>query len=63
MTDRWSLVETVAGLASRAIGIRTLRFAFGCGAGPPEFPTTRFAVAVGMADEPVVASLGDTPFG
>ncbi len=46
--DRWSLVERVAGLASRAIGIWTLRFAFGRGAGPPELPTTRFAIAVGM---------------
>ena len=63
MMDRWSLAETVPGLASRAIGIRTLRFAFGCGAGPPEVPTTRFAAAVSMPDEPVVASLGDMPFG
>ena len=35
--DRWSLAETEAALASRAIGIWTLRFAFGCGAGPPAF--------------------------
>ena len=68
MMDCWSLAETVAGLASRAIGIWTLRFAFGCGfafgngAGSPEFPTTRFAVAVAMPDEPVVASLGDMAF-
>ena len=61
--DRWSLAETAADLVSRAIGIWTLRLAFGCGAGPPEFPTTRFAVAVGMPDEPAFASLGDLPVG
>ena len=57
--ETWSLAETGTGLASRAIGIWTLRFAFGRGAGPPEFPTTRFAVAVGMSDETAVPSLGD----
>jgi hypothetical protein len=58
--DRGYLVETGTELASRAIGIWTLRFAFGRGAGPPEFPTTRFAVAVGTPDETIVPSLGDT---
>jgi hypothetical protein len=61
--DRWSLAETVARLASRAIGIWTLRFAFGRGAGPPESPTTGFAVNVGMPDEPAVESLADMPVG
>ena len=61
--DRWSLAETVADLASRAFGIWTLRFAFGRGAGPPEFPTTGFAVNVGMPDEPAVESLVDMPVG
>ena len=59
--DGWSLAETEGVLASRAIGIWILRFAFGCGAGPPEFPTARFAVAVGMTDEPAVASLSEMP--
>ena len=58
--DRWSLAETVARLASRAIGIWTLRFAFVRGDGPPDFfRKTRFAVAVGMSDETAVPSLGD----
>jgi hypothetical protein len=61
--DRWSLAETVARLASRAIGIWTLRFAFGRGAGPPESPTTGFAVNVGRPDEPAVESLADMPVG
>jgi hypothetical protein len=51
--DRSSLAETAARLASRAIGIWTLRFAFGRGAGPPEFRTTGFAVNVGVPDEPL----------
>jgi len=59
--DRWSLAETVARLASRAIGIWTLRFAFG--AGPPESPTTGFAVNVRTPDEPAVESLADMPVG
>jgi len=63
VVDRCSLAETVARLASRAIGIWTLRFAFGRGAGPPEFPTTGFAVNVGMPDEPAVESLADMPVG
>ncbi len=59
--DRWSLAETGTGLASRALGIWTLRFAFLCRAGPPEFPTTRFAVAAafGTGVETAVPSLGD----
>ena len=56
-----ALAETVARLASRAIGIWTLRFAFGRGAGPPEFSMTGFAVNVGMPDEPAVESLADMP--
>ena len=42
--EPWSLAETGTKLASGAIGIRPVRFAFGRGAGPPEFPTTLFAV-------------------
>src|SRR5271157_2637341 len=59
--EPWSLAETGAGLASWAIGIRTLRFALGRGAGPPESPTTRFDLAVGMPGEMAVPSLGDAP--
>ncbi len=58
--EPWSLAETGTRLASRAIGIRPLRFAFGRGAGPPEFPTTLFAVEVGIPDETAVPPLGDT---
>jgi hypothetical protein len=58
--EPWSLAETGTGLASGAIGIWTLRFAFGRGAGPPEFPTTLFAIAIDMHDETTVPSLGDT---
>ena len=57
--DRWSLAETGTGLASRALGIWTLRFAFLCSAGSSEFPTNRFAVAFGTRDETAVPSLGD----
>src|SRR5208283_557167 len=58
--ETWSLAETGTGLASRAIGIWTLRFAFVRGDRPPDFfRTTRFAVAVGMSDETAVPSLGD----
>jgi hypothetical protein len=60
MMESWSLAETGARLASRAIGIRPLRFAFGGGAGPPEFPTALFAVEVGIPDETAVPLLGDT---
>ncbi len=60
LTDPWSLAELGAGLASRAIGIWTLCFAFGRGAAPLEFPRS-FAVAAGMSDETAaVLSLGDT---
>ena len=45
------------GLASRVIGTRTLGFAIGRGAGPPESATTSFAVAVGMPDDAAVPSL------
>ena len=58
--EPWSLAETGTGLASGAIGIRPLRFAFGGGAGPLEFPTTLFAVEVGIPDETAVPPLGDT---
>ena len=53
-----SLAETGTGLAPRAIGICTRRFAIGRGVEPPEFPTTEFAV--GMPDETAVPSLDDT---
>src|SRR5208337_914040 len=59
--DRWSLAEAGTELASRAVGIWTIRFVFWRGAGPPELRTTRFAVAVafGAPDETAVPSLGD----
>jgi len=58
--EPWSLAETGTGLVLSAIGIWPLRFAFGRDEGSPEFPTTRFAISVGMADETAVPSLGDT---
>ena len=57
--EPWSLAETGIRLASRAIGIRPLRFAFGGGTGPPEFPATLFSVEVGIPDETAVPPLGD----
>jgi hypothetical protein len=56
--EPWSLAKTATG--SRAIGIRPLRFAFGGGAGPREFPATLIAVEVGIPDETAVPPLGDT---
>jgi hypothetical protein len=56
--DRWSRAERETELASRTVGICMLRFAFGRGAGPLEFPTTRFAVAGGSLAETAVRSLG-----
>ena len=57
--EPWSLAERGIRLASRAIGIRPLRFAFGGGARPPEFPATLFAVEVGIPDERAVPPLGN----
>ena len=51
------MAERGTGLAPRAIGVWTLRFAIGRGAEPPDFPTTEFAV--GMPDKTAVRSLGD----
>jgi hypothetical protein len=56
--DRWSWAEMGTELA--AVEIWTLRFAFGRDAGPLEFPTTRFAVAVGSLAEAVLPSLRET---
>jgi hypothetical protein len=55
--DRGSWAETGTELASRTIGIWTRRFAFWHGAGPPEFPTTRFAVAVDAPLQRTIARL------
>src|SRR5208283_2162572 len=54
-----SLAATRTGLASRVIGTRTLGFAIGRGAGPPESATTSFAVVVGTPDDTAVPSLDD----